>query len=128
MWVMKTIVFIWKWKTHFMISEEKKYRKVHVSSPWCMHAPKVSTKHTQTFFSPKITFMWTSGFYWYGHVYTCRRSFKIFLKENYAIALDSCYLFTKKKLNMELNMILIVLMQTSDVPDIDSRFDEYLAI
>ena len=35
---------------------------------------------------------------------------KIFLKENYAIALDSCYFLTKKMLNMELNMILIVLI------------------
>ena len=33
------------------------------------------------------------------------RSSKSFLKENYAIALDSCYLFTKKMLNMEFNMI-----------------------
>ena len=32
------------------------------------------------------------------------RSFKTFLKENYGIALDSCYLFTKKMLNMELKM------------------------
>ena len=36
-------------------------------------------------------------------------SFKTFFKENYAIALDSCYLFTKKMLYMELSMILIVL-------------------
>ena len=34
-------------------------------------------------------------------------SFKTFLRENYAIALDSCYLFTKKMLNMKLNMILM---------------------
>ena len=46
------------------------------------------------------------------HVYTRReRNFKTSLKENYAIALDSCCLFTKKILNMELNMILIVLME-----------------
>ena len=32
------------------------------------------------------------------------RSFKTFLKENYGIALDNCYLFTKKMLNMELKM------------------------
>ena len=32
------------------------------------------------------------------------------IEENYAIVLDSSYMFTKKKLNiMELNMILIVL-------------------
>ena len=29
----------------FMISQ-KKYHKVHVTSPWCMHAPKVSTRHS----------------------------------------------------------------------------------
>ena len=56
------------------------------------------------------------------------RSFKTFLKENYAIALDSCYLFTKKMLNMKLNMILIVLMETLDIREIYSRFDEYLAV
>ena len=36
--------------------------------------------------------MWTSGFYWWTWVCTYRRkqrSFKTFLKENYAIALDS---------------------------------------
>ena len=42
--------------------------------------------------------MWTNGFYSYEHVYTYKRrqDFKIFLKENYAVALDRCYLFTKK--------------------------------
>ena len=25
---------------------KKKYHRVHVSSPWCMHAPKFSTRHT----------------------------------------------------------------------------------
>ena len=38
------------------------------------------------------------------------RDFKTFLRENYAIALDSCYLFTKNMLTMGLDMILIVLM------------------
>ena len=52
------------------------------------------------------------------------RSFKTFLKENYAIALDSCYLL----LNMELDTTLIVLMEKSDIPEIYSRFEEYLAI
>ena len=54
--------------------------------------------------------MWTSGFYWYEHyMYILTeggRSFKTLLKENYAIALDSCYLFTKM-LSMVLNMIYI---------------------
>ena len=83
----------------FMISE-KKYHKVHISSPWCMQeVPKVSTKHTKFFQPLNYTFMWTSDFYWYEH-YTLTeaggRSFKTFLKENYAIAVDSCYLFTNK--------------------------------
>ena len=38
------------------------------------------------------------------------KSFQTFLKENYAIALDSCF-FTKKMLNMKLTMILIVFME-----------------
>ena len=46
--------------------------------------------------------MWASGFSEiYIHVNTYLlteggRNFKAFLKENYIIALDSCYLFTKK--------------------------------
>ena len=34
-----------------------------------------------------------------------------FLKKNYGIALDSYYMFTKKMLNMEFNMMLIVLVE-----------------
>ena len=51
------------------------------------------------------------------------RRFKTSFKENYAIALDSCYLFTKKMLSMLLDMILIVLMETLGFPEIYSRFD-----
>ena len=41
--------------------------------------------------------MWTSGSYWYKHILReGSGNFKTFLKENYAIALDSCFLFTKK--------------------------------
>ena len=39
------------------------------------------------------------------------RNFKTFLKENYAVALDSCFVFTDKMSNMELNMMLIVLIE-----------------
>ena len=35
----------------FMISE-KKYHKVHITSPWCMHAPKVSTRHSALYKLP----------------------------------------------------------------------------
>ena len=41
------------------------------------------------------------------YILTEGRNFKTFLKENYAIALESCYLFTKKVLSTE----LIVLME-----------------
>ena len=41
------------------------------------------------------------------------RSFKPFLKEDYAIGLGSSYLFTKKMLNMELKMILKVLLESA---------------
>ena len=51
------------------------------------------------------------------------KSFKTLLEENYTIALDSCYLLTKKMLSVELNMILIVLMETLDFPEIYIRFD-----
>ena len=41
--------------------------------------------------------------------------FKTFLKENYVITLDSCYVFAKKTLNMELNLILAVLMESAKI-------------
>ena len=45
------------------------------------------------------------------HILTEGRNFKTFLKESFAIPLNSCYLFTKTMLNMELNMTLIMLME-----------------
>ena len=39
------------------------------------------------------------------------RNFKTLLKENYAVALDSCYLFTKIMLQIELNMTFIALKE-----------------
>ena len=45
------------------------------------------------------------------YILTEGRDFKAFLKQNYAITLERCYLFTKKMSNMELKMILIVLME-----------------
>ena len=39
------------------------------------------------------------------YILTEGRNFKTFLKENDATSLDCCYLFTKKVLNMELNMM-----------------------
>ena len=37
-----------------MISEEKKYHKVRLYSPWCMHKPKVSMRHTPDLLAPKL--------------------------------------------------------------------------
>ena len=37
-------------------------------------------------------------------------------------------LIYQKMLNIDLNMTLIVLTETLDIPEIRSRFDEYLAI
>ena len=56
------------------------------------------------------------------------RSFKTFLKEDYATALNSSCLFTKNMLNMELNIIWIVIMDTLDILENYSRFEECLAI
>ena len=64
--------------------------------------------------------MWTYGFYkcfyrWFLQIFKVKyvltedRNFNTFLKENYAIALDSCCFTKKKNLNMEFDMILIVL-------------------
>ena len=49
------------------------------------------------------------------YILTKGMNFKTFLKENYVITLGSCYLFTKKILNMELNLILIVLMEFANI-------------
>ena len=47
------------------------------------------------------------------YIVTKEGNSKEFLKQNYVIGLDSCYLFTKKIWNMELKMILIVLIEFS---------------
>ena len=59
--------------------------------------------------------MWTSttSFHRYEHILTEGRNFKTFLKESYAVALDSCYIFNKKNnKNEKLNMMLIALMES----------------
>ena len=43
------------------------------------------------------------------------RNFKTFVKENYAISLDRCYLFTEKRLSIEPNMILVVPMDSVNI-------------
>ena len=39
------------------------------------------------------------------------RNFKTFLKKDYAVALNCCYMSTKKMLNMELNIMLMLLLK-----------------
>ena len=59
------------------------------------------------------------------------RNFKTLSKEHYAIALVSCYLITKKKLIMDLNMMFswcLWSFHTLEIRELYSRFDEYLAI
>ena len=94
----------------FMISEKESY----VSAAWCTHAPKVSTRHkicVPEFPILSAHKLPSCGLVVNAYIITEERDFKRFLKENYTIALDGCYLFTKKMLNVEKNMILIVLME-----------------
>ena len=87
------------YKIWLMISEKNITRCTFLHRGVCMHQksqqciPKIIS-------ALKITFMWTSGFNWYENYMDIltkgRRSFKKCLKENYAIALNNCYLFTKK--------------------------------
>ena len=82
-----------------------------------MHLQKVKASTNKTyktivcqnfqFFQPlKIAFICTCGFD--NRYEPVQRNFKTFLKKNFAVALDSCFLFTKTMLNMELNMILLM--------------------
>ena len=110
-----------KYTIWFIISE-KSIMRCTVSSR-CMHGTKSLTRHTKKVcfkifrsFSPKITFMWT-----FTDMNTYKltegRNFKILLKANYTAALDSCYMFTKKTLNIELNIMLIVLIEYAYIRD-----------
>ena len=66
----------------------KKYHEVHVSLR-CTSNTKSLKEIT---FSLEITFVWTNGLYRYmTYTLTEGRNFKTFMKENYAIALDSCW-------------------------------------
>ena len=59
------------------------------------YAPKVSARHRKNSFSSSVTFMWTSGFFIDMKMRILiegDRNFETYLKENYAIALDSFYL------------------------------------
>ena len=81
-----------------MISE-KKYHKAHVYSPWCMHtyAKSLTQRGIQKILSAlKLILCGVVVFIDMNTHTEVGMSFKTFLKENYLIALDSCYLFTKK--------------------------------
>ena len=83
-----------KYTIWFMISEKSITRCTFLHFVARMHQ-KILTRHTEKLctkiynsFNPYFNFIWTSCFYWYEH--TEGRNFETFLKENYAITLDSC--------------------------------------
>ena len=92
---------------------------------------KLCTRNSN-FFSLEITLKPSSGFYRYEifYIITEGRNFKTFLKEDYGIAFDSCYMFTKKILNMEFDTMRIVLMEYAYIRHygLCCCFNEYLAI
>ena len=88
-----------------------------------MNALKVATSHTKNYLCGLGLFNDMNTYI----LIEAGRSFKTFLKENYAIALDSFFLFTKKMLNMELLNMILIFMETLDTPEIYSRFDECFA-
>ena len=78
----------------------------HASLPpcKCTHGPKVSAKHTKKKLYQKFQFLKPLNCLyvdkWFLLIWgTESRNFKTLLKENYAIALNSCYLFTHWTLN-----------------------------
>ena len=95
-----------KMKANFISATQ--YHKVHVFSPWWMLVLKVSRRNTNFFWSFKLPLCGlVRNVRFLRNIYTCLwtrtyllteggRSFKTFLKESYAVALDGCYLFTKK--------------------------------
>ena len=99
---------------HFVHDFWKRFHESYVSAAWCTHAPKVSARHkicVPEFPILSAHKLPSCGLVVNTYIITEERDFKRFLKENYTIALDGCYLFTKKMLNVEKNMILIVLME-----------------
>ena len=56
------------------------------------------------------------------------RNFKTFMKENYGITLDNCYVFAKElRIDIDIDNAYGVL-KTLGIPKISSRFDEYSAM
>ena len=82
-------------------------------------APKVSTKHTKNC-APEFPILSALKLHSCdlvvfinknAYLLTEDKNLKTFLKENYSVGLDSCYIFTKNMLNMELNIMLMVPME-----------------
>ena len=109
---------------------------MHISSLWCSQEPKVSLKHKQNCV-PKIPILSTLK------LYSCKlvvfidintyiliedRNFKTFMKENYGITLDNCYVFTKEhRIEVDTDSAQGVL-KTLSILKIYNRSDEYPAM
>ena len=111
-------IIIWKWKGSFQVHDLihdywKKYYDVHISSLWCSNVYKKSYVPKFPIFSALQLRSCEVVVFIDMDLYICSedRNFKTFLKKNYVITVDSCYLFIKKMLTMELNLILILLMR-----------------
>ena len=80
-----------------MISKKNITRRTFIRHGACIPTPKASTRHTRNSFSSyKLSLCGLVVFIDMNTYTEVGMSFRTFLKENYAVALDSCYLFTKK--------------------------------
>ena len=103
--ITKATALIWKWKVHFfqftqfgswfLKTNITRFTFLHRGA--CMHQRQESQRDTHKLFSTlKLPLCGLVVFIDMNtYILTGGRSFKTLLKENYAIALDSCYLFTK---------------------------------
>ena len=82
---------LFRYRIWFLISEKSMKSCAFYSCGEHMHHGISSS------LSPEPTFIWTGALSRYEYIYTYRMlDFKTFLKETYAIVLDSYYLFTNK--------------------------------
>ena len=113
----------WKWKGSFQVYTQFRSWFLKKSITICTFLKCGARMHTKNyiakfpFFSaiklPPCELVVFTDLIW-----TCiteDRNFKIFLKENYTITLHSSYLFTKKMLKMEFNLLLIVFMEFANI-------------
>ena len=130
-------MLIWKWKglhIWFMISEKSITRctflhcSVHINQKFQQVMKKILSQNFH-FFQP-FTFMWTSGFYWYERGYTYREagtskhSWKKIMQLLWKIV---TYLLKKSwTWNWTWYWQCLWSLQTLDIPEIYSRFNEYL--